>query len=476
MLRKAKTENGIVKGLAAANTRITVYKGIPFAAPPTGENRWRAPQPAKDWEGELEAYSYKNISVQDQPGIGEGLYNREWHVDSEVPMGEDCLYLNIWTPAVTTEDNLPVIVWFFGGGFQWGYPCEMEFDGENMAKRGVILVTVNYRLGALGFLAHPELTKTQKGDPANFGNLDQKAGLHWVYRNIKNFGGNPENITIGGQSAGGASALLQLTCPGNHHIVKGAIIMSGLIRNPYQKDKFITPQDISYMEKVGEDFFEFMGVKTLAEARKLDPYFIREKYAEFAKDHPRFSPCIDHVFCVDEPYKLLLEGKCPPVPVISGNTEDEFPTPKELLPDDGHEPVNGIECTVKAAGKSFAKKELKQKMYYYRFKPDIPGWDNPGTFHSVDLWFFFDNIDKCWRPFMGRHHDLARQMCNYWVNLAKTGDPNGNDVDGTKMPEWKPYGQVRNEMEFTSNGPVACVNDDEYTENLIDKVISNTYF
>ena len=148
--------------------------------------------------------------MQDTPGIGDDIYCREWHVDPEIPMDEDCLYLNIWTNAKTVDANLPVLVWFFGGAFQWGYTAEMEFDGERIARRDIVVVQVNYRLGAFGFLSHPEITSAQSDAPANFGHLDQQAGLRWVKRNIKAFGGNPDNITIAGQSAGGGSVLAHL--------------------------------------------------------------------------------------------------------------------------------------------------------------------------------------------------------------------------------------------------------------------------
>ncbi len=502
MLRKVKTENGIVKGLPGTNARITVFKGIPFAAPPVGKNRWRAPQPAANWEGELEAYKFRNISVQDTPGVGEGLYDKEWHVDNQIPMGEDCLYLNVWSPAHSENDKLPVLVWYFGGGFQWGYPCEMEFDGESIAKRGVILVTVNYRLGAIGFLAHPEITKEAPEAPTNFGNLDQQAGLKWVYRNISAFGGDPEKISIAGQSAGGGSTLLQLTCEENYKMINSAMIMSGIIRNPYAEDAFIVPKDISEQEKRGEEFFEFLGVKTLEEARALDAFYIRDKYAEFRNEHGMFAPCIDHKFCVDEPYKRFISGNWAKCPVLSGNTADEFKSfipakdeaelkkiAGEIFGDKateflsfpealekgamGYGTVSGIEASVKGAAEMNIKNGTGDLIYYYRFNPDIPG-DDAGTFHSVDLWFFFDNLNKCWRPFVGRHYDIARQMCNYWTNFVKTGNPNGCDVDGTPMTEWKPYGTDKNELEFTANGPVAKKDDSEFVAYIKDVILSKT--
>lgn len=165
MIRIAKTENGLVRGLEGADPRITAFKGIPFAAPPVGENRWRAPQPAENWEGIRDAYRFAPISMQDTPGSGTDIYCREWHVDPEIAMEEDCLYLNVWTSAKSTEEKQPVLLWFFGGALQWGYPAEMEFEGERLARRGVVVVTVNYRINSFGFLAHPELTLQQPDAP-----------------------------------------------------------------------------------------------------------------------------------------------------------------------------------------------------------------------------------------------------------------------------------------------------------------------
>ena len=162
MLRKTRVENGLVNGLPGNDPRVTVYRGIPFAEAPIGENRFRAPQPCKDWEEPLDAFEFGPISYQDTPGTGDGLYDREWHVDPEIAKSEDCLYLNIWTPAKSTDEKLPVLVWYYGGGFQWGYTAEMEFNGEALAKKGIVVVSIAYRLGCFGFLAHKEITKENR--------------------------------------------------------------------------------------------------------------------------------------------------------------------------------------------------------------------------------------------------------------------------------------------------------------------------
>lgn len=442
MLRETLTENGKVRGIPSADPRVTVYKGIPFAAPPTGKNRWRAPQPAADWEGVRECYTFGPISMQDQPGVGkweEDLYMREFHVDKDIPMNEDCLYLNVWTPANSTDEKLPVLVWIFGGGFQWGYTAEMEFDGERLARRGIVVVSVNYRLQTFGFMSHPEITAESPEAPGNFGLLDQKAGINWVYRNIAAFGGDPERISIAGQSAGGASVMAQITNEDNYDIIKGAAIFSGIIEIDNPKDDIFNPIDLKEAEKRGEAFFEYLGVKSLSEARAIDAFEIRDKYAQYAKDHPRFFPIEDGFMVKEYGLNRFKTGKCAPIPIMSGYTSDEFIV-------DG---VNSVEKAVISAFTTAQANGRKENLYYYRFAPTVPGWDNPGAFHSCDLWFFFETVGKCWRPYKGPHFDLARIMCNYFANFIKTGDPNGKDADGTDMPEWKPFSaEEHNEMLF----------------------------
>lgn len=489
MLKTVMTENGAVRGLSGNNARISVFKGIPFAAPPVGENRWKAPQPAKNWEGVLEAYKFGPISMQDVPGLSDDIYVRDWHVDPEIDMDEDCLYLNVWTNAKSADEKLPVLVWFFGGGFQWGYPPEMEFNGENIAKRGVIVVSVNYRLGAFGFLAHEDLCKESPEAPTNFGLLDQQAGIKWVKRNIAAFGGDPDNITIMGQSAGGGSVFSHLT-GSSQGLFQKAVIMSGIIGFPYFDDFVIIPRSFEDVKSKGAEFIKSLGVETIEEARKLDASFVRDKASEFRnKNGFFFCPSVDGCFLKEDQTKAFLEGRHAHVPMMAGNTNDEFKSyitaendeefekkAREIFGDKAdkflsfknvyekngnqYAEANGIECATKGIFEHNDK-----DCFYYLFNPDIPGWDNPGTFHSVDLWFFFETLGLCWRPFVGRHFDLARQICNYLTNFIKTGDPNGNDADGTPMPEWKAYtAENKAGMEFTSNGPVPTVRDSEFGE------------
>jgi len=491
MLRTVKIGNGIVQGLPAADPRITSFKGIPFAAPPVGENRWCAPKPAKDWNGVLNAFEFAPISMQAPTVVDKNnIYCREWAVDPDVPMDEDCLYLNVWTPACSTDEKLPVFVWYFGGGLQTGSTAEMEFDGERIARRGIIVVTVNYRLNVFGFLCHPEITAEAPKAPANFGNLDQQAGTQWVKCNIAAFGGNPNNITIGGQSAGGGSVLSQLTSPQNEGLCQKAIIESGIIAELYPNNFMpFSRQNLAEAEQEGVKFFEFLGVSSLAEARQLDAEFIRDKSMEYNKF---WFTVVDNVFSVGDAFELFLENKRLMVPVLLGHTSSEFfsvPNVKshdefmdmavEMFGDDAGEylklceaqcsnidevrkraSVNGLEYTIRIAGQANVETGANIPLYYYNFDAKIPGWDDPGTFHSVDLWFFFETLAKCWRPFVGKHYDIARQMCNYWTNFISSGNPNGKDSTGEDMPQWDayapeiPYGMVfEDKAEFVKKQP-----------------------
>lgn len=502
MIRIAETENGTVRGLPAADPRVSAFKGIPFAAPPIGENRWRAPQPCQNWKGILDAFTFAPISMQDVPGLGTDIYCREWHVDPDIPMSEDCLYLNVWTNAKSTDERLPVLVWFFGGGYQWGYTSEMEFDGERLARQGVVVVTVNYRLGALGFLAHPDITAAQPDAPCNFGSLDQQAGVRWVKRNISSFGGDPDNITIAGQSAGGGSVLAQMACRDNEGDFNKAVVLSGMFRSPYETNPFFVPLPLEKAEKLGEEFFRFMGVSSLEEARKLDASFVRSKYSEFrGARNVMFCIVQDDKFCKGDAMKAFYSGDRVRVPVMAGNTGDEFiegikaddtdelrnkaikyfgDNAEKFLGFDeavkksrcGYAAVSHPEIGVKSAFICESRLNEPRDCYYYRFIPDIPGDDNPGTFHSVDLWFFFDTIAKCTRPYTGRHYDLARQMSSYWINFIKTGDPNGKDRNGEALPKWDKYTEDnRAEMLFTSEGAKSAAAESEFVSFLTNATV-----
>ena len=504
MIRKAMVEGGTVVGIPAADPRITAFKGVPFAAPPVGENRWRAPQPVIPWEGERNCFTFAPISMQHIPGLDlNNIYSREWNVDPTIPMSEDCLYLNIWTPAKTADERLPVFVWYFGGGLKEGNTAEMEFDGERIARRGIVVVTVNYRVTAFGFLAHPELTAQQPDAPANFGHLDQRAGTAWVKRNIAAFGGDPDNITIGGQSAGGGSVCTQLTSPMNEGLFQRAVICSGMFGGVFAHP-IVVEKTMAGAEAMGEKFFELLGVKTLEEARKLPAEFIRDKTEEFPY---MFGTVPDGVFQIGDRQDNIMAGKHLRVPLFVTRTSGEFaakcPPCKDMEefravirkhfgdradevlalcdPEDVEKAVDATAaCTMEVPVWTLARKRkehnVTEPVWYGVFDPSIPGWDDPGTFHSCDLWFWFETLAKCWRPFKGFHFDLARQMCNYLCDFIKTGDPNGDDHDGVPMPEWKPFSADETNVMWFRDGGSECFKDaptpmvgiitDVYTDSL----------
>ena len=464
MLRETFTENGRVRGVVGTDARITAYKGIPFAADTSGENRWRPPQPAKDWEGVRECFEFGPIPMQRTPGTSHGaFYAKEWHVDPDIPMGEDCLRANIWTPAKSADEKLPVMVWIFGGGLQQGYPHEMEFDGERIASRGVILVSIGYRVNVFGLLCHPEITAENPEAPANLAFQDQAYGIAWVKRNIANFGGDPENITIFGQSAGGMSILAQMCSPKTVGLFQKGIIESIGGMNPVVPYVHGMPQDtLEVMEQRGIEFFKKLGVSTLAEARKLDARYIMDKFLE---TYTFWGATIDGKFLTKTLDQSVIDGDYHADAFMIGNTKDEFLV--EIPGDDDAavdayidkefgDKADEYRAIVKAMPGDYRTNatvhqmwlgnqmmyhyaaKQGRKFYSYVFGPTIPG-DDAGAFHSRDLWFQFETLMKCWRPLDGHHFDLSRKMCNYWTNFAKTGDPNGLDKDGTPMPTWPAY-------------------------------------
>lgn len=496
MIRETKIEQGIVRGIPAADPRITAFKGIPFAKPPVGALRWAPPQPAEKWDGVRDCRAFSAVPVQ--PGANpnppdDDLYGKEWCVDTELQMSEDCLYLNVWTPARKTDENLPVYFWIFGGGWQVGNASEMEFDGERIARRGIVVVTINYRVNLFGFSCHKEITAEYPENPANFGLQDQQFALKWVSRNIAGFGGDPGNITIGGQSAGGGSVLFHIQNPESRKYFRRAVVESGVFVNPFRT--LFPEHSVADAEEKCQRFFEFCGAQTIDEARKLSADFLWQKWHEwggFEKSAAIWAPCRDGNFAratiIDAVQKCGVE----PPPLLIGYTTDEFldsPTPavKESL-------INTVELGIRRLIQAEESRGLFGKNYVYKFDVPIPGWDNPGKFHSVDLWFFFETLAKCWRPFTGVHYDIARKICDYLCNFIKTGNPNDNGIESaglnagagvnyqpTKpeniarqkaekepLPEWKPFSTKEpNCMIFTTDcSPQILMPSDEIKKYL----------
>ncbi|MBQ8211850.1 MAG: carboxylesterase/lipase family protein, partial [Treponema sp.] len=368
-------------------------------------------------------------------------------------LNEDCLYLNIWTPAKKTDEKLPVYFWIYGGGWQVGHASEMEFDGERIARRGIVVVTINYRVNLFGFTCHPEITAEYPEAPANFGLLDQQKALTWVYKNISNFGGDPEQITIGGQSAGGGSVINQLAYKKNKPMIKRAVVESGMFINPFMT--MFPSRSLADAEKIGQEFFEFCGVKNLKEARELSTEFLFKKWDEwggFPKSAMTWGPVNDGSFICFNFFDAVEKGLIEVPPLLTGYTPDEFNFGP--IGADKSEEINTVELALRKLTNSLEKNGNKNKNFLYRFDVPIPGWDNPGRFHSVDLWFFFETLAKCWRPFKGFHYDISRQMCNYLCNFIKTGDVNGLDSyncfacskesDWETLPKWEPFSTSKN--------------------------------
>lgn len=482
MLRQVLTESGMVQGLVGHDARISVFRGVPYAKPPVGELRWRAPQPCEKWTGIRECYDYGPMAMMRvKPGSGTDFYTKELHpVASGYEMSEDCLYLNIFTPAETGAEKLPVLCYIHGGGLQDGYSYEIEFDGERLARRGIVVVMIGYRLGLFGFLAHPDLTaETPAGQPiSNFGIQDQSMALHWVNRNIAAFGGDPDRITICGQSAGASSVLAQICTPANRGLIKGAICQSGGSLAYGEEDSDRRFPALKDAEQYGKEFMEDIGLYSIEEARKVDAYELMRRLTHATPKETglfaiHFGMVLDGVFLKESTSASFYNRRTPDIPLMIGHCQDEtkmalfgWREPPSLAEFREMAAVYGdrAEAFLQAAGAQSdedvarlyergdfdafragcrgmceLRAENGQKTYHFVFDHDIPGGDGAGSFHGSDLWFMFDSLANSWRPFVGKHYDLARQVCSYWINFVKTGDPNGTDYFGNPLPEWRPF-------------------------------------
>ena len=418
----------MVHGIRGNNPIYTVFKGVPYARPPIGDLRWKAPQPVIPWEGELTCAEYRDIAMQ-PVRIDEELYGREYFQNTD-PRSEDCLYLNIWTPAKSTEDKLPVFFWIHGGAYYGGSPTEPEFDGEGFCRRGVIMVSIAYRVGALGFMCHPELSaEDPDGVSGNYGMLDQIAALKWVRRNIRQFGGDPERITIAGQSAGAMSVLTLMTSPESAGLFDKAIIQSSACVG---RLSLMPRRTVRSEEQTGLRFMEKLGCKNIAEMRDLDAKTIVDAQMAFmGGDLLGFTPVVDGIHLPMDVADAVLEDRIPDISYLCGSTYDEgwF-----------EEAMSGTKVAslpLSSANLAFCELRERQghrKVYAYTFNRPQPGEDRPGAFHASELWCEFQTLYRCWRPFTGVDFDLSNAMADYWANFVKTGDP--NDLAN---PAWLPY-------------------------------------
>lgn len=500
MLRKVNVKNGTLLGMVGKDPRITVFRGVPYAKPPVGELRWKAPQALDSWEGVRQCYEYGDMPMMRiHPGTDDSFYKRELHpTAADYGMSEDCLYLNIYSPAETIEDNLPVFCYIHGGGLQDGYNYEVEFDAERVARRGAIVVMIGYRLGIFGFLAHPEITAQtpEDGVISNFGMQDQSLALHWVKENIKNFGGDASRIVICGQSAGAGSVQCQICSPMNDGLISGAICQSSVSFAFGDEDsvfgRYVT---LSEAEQYGANFMSSVGISSIAEAREMDAYELMRRldsvYPEGEMFGIAFGICIDGKF-VKEPVAIsyynnrvadipmivglcmgetqgMFSGKDVTLEAIKakahkyGNKADEFLTLVNNLTDEQATELTKTDAynTFLSGSRAFCelRSSMDKNVYYYIFDHDIPG-DDAGSFHGSDLWFMFDSLGNSWRPFEGKHYDLARQVCSYWVNFVKSGNPNGIDYNGNPLPEWNAYdSEHKSVMKFLDKAKADSLED-----------------
>jgi len=304
---RVKTAHGVVEGTMVTEG-VRAFRGIPFAAPPVGDLRWQPPQPVKPWEGVRRAERFGPRAMQ-RPIFGDMNFRSDG-------ISEDCLYLNVWTPAGAGGHRLPVLVYFFGGGFMAGDGSEPRYDGASMASKGVVAVTVNYRLNVFGFLAHPELTKESPHHASgNYGLLDQNAALRWVRQNIAAFGGDPAKITIAGESAGSIAVCAQMASPLSKDLIAGAIGESG---SPMGT---LTPVALAEAEQVGVRFANKLRVKSLAELRKIQAKQLLEATAEAG--FGRFPLTIDGYFFPKNPVDTFTAGEQARVPLLVGWNSEE---------------------------------------------------------------------------------------------------------------------------------------------------------
>lgn len=446
-----KVESGSLQG--SHENGLSVFKGIPFAAPPIGELRWRAPQSVARWTGVRQATTFA-------PGPMQG---------GNPPSGksEDCLYLNIWTPAKSPADKVPVLVWIYGGGFNFGSTAEPVYNGEKLAKKGVVLVSIAYRVGRLGFLAHPELSAESSNHVSgNYGLLDMIAGLQWVQKNIAAFGGDPNKVTIFGESAGGIAVSMLCASPLAKGLFHGAISQSGGSFGPprpttYPGENMKLLKDA---ELNGSDYVKSAGVTSIAAMRKID--------ADKLPSGPGLAwPIIDGYVIPDDQYKLYEAGQYNDVPILVGYNSDEglsFRPPK--TPDEYITGVktrygkfaddlikaypvgaNDVPKTARDLARDAAfgwhtwswarlqTKTGKSKVFFYYFDqhPDYPK-DSPkfgqGSPHGQEVAYVFENLNTTNPEITQTDFEVSEAMGTYWTNFAKSGDPNGAGV-----PEWPAF-------------------------------------
>jgi len=412
-----KVEGGRLQGVLTENPEVMIFKGVPYAAAPVGDLRWELPQPVTPWKGVKVADTFGSPAIQ--PGRAPGsFYYIEFQPEPLLPQSEDCLYLNIWTPADAVghpDAKLPVAMWIHGGAYYNGCGSDVAFDGEAWATRGVILVTINYRLGPLGFFSHPELSaENSYGASGNQGIYDQLAAIKWIHSNIAQFGGDPGNLTVFGQSAGAASVKTLVSSPLTKGLISKAIIQSGggVGGFPLGNERSdITP---AFYDNAGKAAMDAAGFDTMEKMRAIPADDL------FKIQGLRGNTHVDGNLIVEGFDQAAYNNDLLDIPYMIGSNGDD----------------SGAEGMREGCARFGAVRDSlsKQPAYVYFFDRKLPG-DDAGAFHSAELWYMFHTLGRSWRPMEEHDFALSEEMMDFWTNFTKYGNPNGKDVDG----EWKPY-------------------------------------
>ena len=424
MNAKVKTRNGMLEGIHLDG--CYVFRGVPYAEPPTGKKRWKAPVPKKNWKGIRKADTFASICPQRIPDGMESwgsMYYKEFYAYPQYrrEQSEDCLYLNIWVPDHGKNEKLPVAFWIHGGGFAGGYSSEIEFGGEAYAKQGVILVTVGYRLGIFGFLAHPWLDEeNERHISGNYGILDQIEALRWVCDNIEAFGGDPAHITVFGQSAGSMSTQVLVSSELTGSMIARAILQSGVSC----EDNILFQPTLAEAEEIGKMFAELSGVSSIKELRALTS-------AQILNFHDRLNirtfsmgkglvmvPNVDGYVLSDSVSGIFEQGKMKPIPYMLGCVNDDLGSdPEEIA---RKQPGRLME---ECRRWSFRTEEsFDLPAYLYFFSHDLPG-DSAGAFHSAEIWYTMGTLNRWWRPNTTEDTTLSGEMVRLWTDFMKTGSP-----------------------------------------------------
>lgn len=426
MKRQVKIKYGLIEGTDCGN--YIVYKGIPYAKPPCGELRWKAPQDPEPWDGVYRADTFSDMCIQSLPEPGQpvtGRFAKEFYSNKDfIPgMSEDCLYLNIWTPRKKGNEKFPVAFWIHGGGFGGGYGSELEFDGRAFCEKGVILVTFNYRLNVFGFLAHPWLSEeSEQGISGNYGCLDQIKALEWVYENIDAFGGDPGNITVFGQSAGSMSTQILISSELTGNIPAKAIMQSGIT---CEENILYTPT-LEEAEKNGERLVSYTGAENLKELRMMSAEILYEAKCRYDAEAWKLGkgltivPNADGYLLKAPVGEIWRRGGMKKIPYMSGTVTDDLGAVPEKVKA-GKPGILQDEC-IRFSQR--AEEVSGKPAYVYYFSHPLPG-DDWGAFHSAEIWYMMGTLERCWRPMTDQDKKLSETMVTYWTNFMKCGSPVG---------------------------------------------------